>query len=98
MITKEEVQHVASLARIELADEELEKFQKDLSEILDYFEILKKAQTSVKGLGPELRDRVPKLENTAREDTPQKEKSEVIEKLISMAPQTQGGYVKVPKV
>jgi len=94
MITKEQVQHVASLARIELADEELEKFQKDLSEILDYFEILKKAHTSSIGGEPHSLG----TENTVREDIPQKEKSEVIERLISMAPQTEGGYVKVKEI
>jgi len=98
MITKEEVQHVAKLARVELDEQEVEKFQKDLSEILDYFEILKKAHTSSKGLGPSLGDRVPKLENTVREDIPHKEKSEVIERLISMAPQRERGYVKVHKI
>jgi aspartyl-tRNA(Asn)/glutamyl-tRNA(Gln) amidotransferase subunit C len=94
MITKEQVQHVASLARIELNDEELKKFQKDLSEILDYFEILKKTHTSL--MGEELYSLG--VENTVRQDIPQKEKSEVIEKLISMAPQTEGGYVKVQKI
>lgn len=94
MITKEQVQHIAKLARVELADEELEKFQKDLSEILEYFEILKKANTS--SIGEEFYSLG--AEHTARQDVPQKEKSEVIERLMSMAPQTERGYVKVPKV
>ena len=42
MISKEEVQKIAKLARLELTDEEIKKMQKDLSSILDYFEILKK--------------------------------------------------------
>ena len=43
MISKEEVQHIAKLARLELTEKEAEKMQKDLSEILDYFDLLKKA-------------------------------------------------------
>ena len=43
MISKEEVQHIAKLARLELTPQEIEKMQKDLSAIFDYFELLKKA-------------------------------------------------------
>ena len=32
MLTKEEVMHVAHLARIEITEEELEKYQKDLND------------------------------------------------------------------
>ena len=42
MISKEEVQHIAKLARLELTETEVEKMQKDLSAILDYFNLLQK--------------------------------------------------------
>lgn len=42
MISKEEVKHIAKLARLELTEKEIEKMQKDLSSILDYFDLLKK--------------------------------------------------------
>ena len=35
MLSKEEVLHVAHLARIEITDEELEKYQKDLKILFD---------------------------------------------------------------
>lgn len=35
MLTKEEVLHVAHLARIEITEEELEKYQKDLKILFD---------------------------------------------------------------
>ena len=35
MLSKEEVMHVAHLARIEITDEELEKYQKDLKILFD---------------------------------------------------------------
>jgi aspartyl/glutamyl-tRNA(Asn/Gln) amidotransferase C subunit len=41
MISKEEVEHIAKLARLELTGKETEKMQKDLSAILDYFILLK---------------------------------------------------------
>ena len=42
MISKEQVTHIAKLASLELKEEEVAKYQKDLSEILDYFDTLKK--------------------------------------------------------
>ena len=42
MISKDEVKHIAKLARLELTEKEVEKMQKDLSEILGYFDLLKR--------------------------------------------------------
>ena len=44
-LTKQQVEHIASLARLELTDQEKEKFTKELSSILDYFEQLKEVDT-----------------------------------------------------
>jgi hypothetical protein len=41
MLTLEEVKKIAFLARIELSEAEVEKFQKDLSRVLEYVEELK---------------------------------------------------------
>lgn len=41
MLTKEEVLHVADLARIEITDEELLKYQKDLKILLDEVDKIK---------------------------------------------------------
>ena len=41
MLTKEEVMHVAHLARIEITDEELEKYQKDLKVLFDEIDKIK---------------------------------------------------------
>lgn len=45
MISKEEVKHLASLARIELTNEEAAELQHDLGKILDHFEELKEVNT-----------------------------------------------------
>ncbi len=45
MLSKDEIQHIASLARIGLTGEETEKYQKDLSAILDYFKKLEELDT-----------------------------------------------------
>jgi len=40
MISKEQVKHIAKLARLSLSEKEVEKFQKQLGDILDYIKIL----------------------------------------------------------
>ena len=45
-ITKEQVRHVAKLARLKLSEEELENYTKELSSILDYMEKLNELDTS----------------------------------------------------
>lgn len=46
MITKNEVQHIAKLARLGLSEKEVEKYQKEFSKILDYIDKLKEVDVS----------------------------------------------------
>ena len=46
MISREEVKHIAKLARLGLTEKELEKHQKEFSKILDYIEKLKEVDVS----------------------------------------------------
>ena len=94
MITKEEVQHIAKLSRIQLTSAEIERYQKDLAEVLDYFEILKEADT---------KDVLPMThallhENAAREDVPRKEQPHVISALLQLAPDVKDGLLKVKAI
>ena len=96
MISKKQVEHIAKLARIELTEEEKEKFTKELSSILDYVEQLDKVDTSkVKSLS-----QVTGLESVMREDEQQKieNRKQKVEKLLKEAPSKKGDYVKVPKI
>lgn len=45
MLSQEEVLYIAELARISLTEEEVFKYQKDLSSVLAYFEQLKEVDT-----------------------------------------------------
>lgn len=45
MLSTDEVKHIALLARIGLKEEEVEKYQKDLSAVLDFFQELSAADT-----------------------------------------------------
>lgn len=46
MISKEEVRHIAGLARIGLSEKEVEKYSKDISSILNWMEQLKEVDVS----------------------------------------------------
>lgn len=91
MIKKEEIKHIAKLARLELDEKEIENLQKDMSVILDYFELLKKA---------------PKMEtkiNSEKTSDGQREDKIVFDqdaagKIVAQAPDKKGDYYKVRSI
>lgn len=92
MLSADEVKKVAYLARIELTDAEVEKFQKDLSSILDYVEELKQVETD----GLEIVSSVTGLENVERDD-----KAVLIEyqsDILENAPDRKDRYYKVKSI
>jgi len=94
MISKEQIEHIAKLARIELAEKEKEKFAGDLSAILDYIDKLNKADTSE----IEAIRQITGLENVVREDEAGSEEKDIKEKILSQAPSRKEDYFKVPKI
>jgi aspartyl/glutamyl-tRNA(Asn/Gln) amidotransferase C subunit len=91
MISQEEVKHIAKLARLGLSQKETEKFQKELSAVLDYFEKMKKADVS----GVEALSQPFKIENVVRED---KERAKDNDNLLDSAPDSKDNYIKVKSV
>jgi aspartyl-tRNA(Asn)/glutamyl-tRNA(Gln) amidotransferase subunit C len=91
MISKEEVLHIAKLARLELADREVEKMQKDLSAILDYFDLLKKAPKPAKS------EVAGDLSATRKDEILLKNPS-VAQKIIAAAPDKKDDYIKVKAI
>ena len=92
IITKEEVIKIAKLSRLELTEEEIKKMQKDLSGILDYFNLLKKVKSKVK-----ISDLIKK-EESLRKDQANPQLDSVVKKLIEAAPDKKENYVKVKAV
>lgn len=92
MLSKEEIIKIAELARIELTAEDVEKYRRELSTILDYVEELK--QVSTEGLTEV--SQVTGLINVQREDKPQQ--AENREEILSQAPETKDGYYKVKAI
>ena len=91
-LSKEEVLHVAKLARVGLTDADVDKFQHQLSAILDYFEVLKAIPTEDV---PPTMHTLP-LEGVVGTDTPQKSLSQ--EQVLANAPSQQDGYLRVRAV
>jgi aspartyl-tRNA(Asn)/glutamyl-tRNA(Gln) amidotransferase subunit C len=92
MLTKEEVIKIAKLARIELTEKEVEKFQKELSAVLDFVEELK--QVDVTGL--EEVSQVTGLVNIQRDDKVVEANNH--EAIFSQAPEMKDGYYKVKAI
>lgn len=91
MISEEEVQHIAELARLELSDEGLRKMQKELAAILKYIDLLK--EVDVSGIKPTSHS-IP-LENVMREDKVEPANKETLKDILAGVPEKEGNYVKV---
>jgi len=94
MLSKNEVQHIAALARIGLDGSEIPKYQKDLSAILDYFEKLKKLNTDdIEPIG-----HITGRFNSFREDKMEDFGGLGKEAILKNAPEKKDGFVKVKSV
>jgi len=82
-----EVEHVASLARVDLDEDEIETFTSQFRDILEYFEALEEV--------PEV-EAEPELVNVMREDEVEDGLSQ--EEALSNAPETEDGRFKGPRV
>ena len=93
-LTKEQVNHMAKLARLGLTEKERKKFQKELSAVLDFVEKLNKVKTDK----VEPTAQVTGLENISRPDKGRAKSKREGEKLLELAPETKDGYVTVKAV
>ena len=95
MISKDEVQHIATLARLELTENDPkgspEKMQKDLSVILDYFELLKKAPKPAKDQHP-----IPNTQHLRKDEVISSH--DLADELIAAAPDKKDDYIKVKAI
>ncbi len=99
MISKQDVQHIAKLARLGLTEDEIKKFQKDLSSILDYSKSLK--EVDVSKIEPTFHPAEHFLKRklgTMREDKAEAQSVEVVNKLIEAAPDKRKRHIKVKAI
>ncbi len=91
-LSREEVLHIAQLARVGLSEEDVAKFREQLSDVLDHFETLKALDTE--GVEPTAYPLA--LESVMRSDEvrPSLPRDEV----LANAPQTEDGAFRVRAV
>jgi aspartyl-tRNA(Asn)/glutamyl-tRNA(Gln) amidotransferase subunit C len=94
-IDKKEIEHIAGLARIKLAEKEKDKMTKELGAILGYIDKLKEVNTE----GVEPIAHITGLTDIFRnDDNPREPDPENIKRLMEQAPSEKDGYVKVKSV
>lgn len=94
MLSKDEVKNIALLARIGIKEEEIEKYQKDLSAVLDFFRELETVETD----GVEPIGHITGMVSVARTDQAEDFSSVGKEGIIKNVPETKDGFVKVKSV
>lgn len=100
MLKKEQVEHIAELAKLKFSPEEIESFRQELSLILDYIETLKKADVSGQEIG--LAGMVGELPDIEKETDKRREDKAKLgncqEKLLKLMPAREGDYLKTKPI
>ena len=92
MITIQDVEHVAKLARLDLTEEEKVKFSKQLGDVLKYVDQMNEVDTAnVEPLSHPI-----DFVNVMRDDVVHYEQTK--EQLMANAPDEENGFFKVPKI
>ncbi|WLR42287.1 Asp-tRNA(Asn)/Glu-tRNA(Gln) amidotransferase subunit GatC [Bacillus carboniphilus] len=91
-ISKDQVKHVAHLARLAVTEEEAEMFTKQLDAIIDFAEQLNELDTT----NVEPTHHVLNMKNILREDKPKE--GLPLEEVLKNAPDHQDGQIKVPSI
>lgn len=91
MIDKKTVEHIAELARLNLTEDEEEKFAKELSKILEAFSEIK--QVNTENVKPSFQP--IEIKNVLREDRPEESLSQ--EDALANAEQKEEKFFKGPR-
>ncbi|PTY77326.1 aspartyl/glutamyl-tRNA(Asn/Gln) amidotransferase subunit C [Heyndrickxia sporothermodurans] len=91
-ISKEQVNHVANLARLEFDEEQTEKFTKQLDDIINLAELLNEVDTT----NVEPTSHVLDIRNVLRED--KAEPGLPQEEVLKNAPDKKDGQIRVPSI
>ena len=93
-ITSDDVRKVAKLCRLEIPDDDIEKYSNQLEGILEYIAQLERIDT----LNVPPTTRAVEVVNVFREDTIVSSSSDVRDKILDLAPQREGQFFRVPKI
>ena len=93
-ITKKDVEHVARLARLALSEDEKDRYAAQLESILEYIDILNKADTA----NSEPMSHVLPMANVWRDDQAEPNRLGSQADILKNAPDSEGPYIKVKKI
>lgn len=90
-MNKDDIRHLATLSRLEVTDEDLDTYSKQIPEILEYVKKIESFDT---------KDSKENFEqnNVFRSDEEVSESGIDTEKLLAEAPESKDGFIKVKKV
>ena len=91
-ITTDEVKHIAKLSKLEIPDNELDYYSKEMNKIINYFSTLREVDTSQ----IEPMTHVGDQKNVLSKD--EKEDSLNVSDVIKSSPDTFGNFIKIPKI
>ncbi len=91
---REDVAHLARLARIELSGSELEKLPEELSSIVSYVGVI----TDIAGDEPDMAPQLGARHNVFRTDEVTNEADAYTADLLAEMPATEGRFMKVKKI
>jgi len=91
---REDIEKRADLSRLSLAEDEIEQYQQELGDILEYVSHIQDAGAEV----PELTPADVHVANVFREDGEPHESGAYTSTLLDEVPDTKDGYIKVKKI
>lgn len=98
IITEDDIQHIADLARIEISEDEKKKYASEMSAVLGYIDLLNEVKTD--NIAPTTQ--VTGLANVVRGDDPRIEDADIKngnrKKILEGVPLKEGHYIKVKSV
>jgi len=93
-LSKQQIQHIANLARLDLSEKELETYGSQLSDVLNYINQLQ--EVDVTNIEPTAQ--VTGLENVLRQDEVEEWNEKEVQAALEQAPELEDGQVKVKRV
>ncbi|MDE2040940.1 MAG: Asp-tRNA(Asn)/Glu-tRNA(Gln) amidotransferase subunit GatC [Patescibacteria group bacterium] len=93
MITVKDIEHLATLSRVKLTDEDKESLAMEFDAILGYIDRLKKLEVKIDAEG-----RVGAVKNAMRPDEAAPRSPAERERLLAAAPDREGDYIAVKKI
>ena len=100
MLKKEDIEHLATLARVHISDEEKESFATQLDSVLEYVSEISQVATdeAARGEGLAPIERAGALRNVTRSDDTPNPGGEFTEDFLANAPDHEEQCVKVHKI